>query len=454
MRSLRRLVAIAVAALVAGCTSYQPLPLDTAARAPLDPGDVRVDAATMPLPELRRHRFDPRDGLDMTEVAMLAVANNPELRIARDKLGVARAQAFAAGLLPDPVLAISEGFPLGAAAAVSAFDLALSADVRAVLARPTATQSVAAKVQRIDLDLLWKEWQIVGEARRLFVRARYEQRAVALLVAERSMLAEQHSAISAASRHGDVAERVLADDRVALEAILRQLAAMRREQLATAQSLRALLGLSARAELDLVGPVTLPSIDDDAASRGLAALPARRPDLLALQAGYRSEDLRYRQAILEQFPALGVGVQRSRDTGGTNTRGLAISITLPLFNRNRGHIAIERATRTELHDEYALRLEHARAEVGDVLADRALLLARHDEIEGAIATSTNVQEAASQARVHGDLSEAAYLRIETPLLAARLDLAVVDRNLQDADVALLTLLGVPPAPRHGRGPAR
>ena len=44
---------------------------------------------------------------------MLAVANNPDLRVARDDAGVARAQAFAAGLLPDPQISLSADHPAG-----------------------------------------------------------------------------------------------------------------------------------------------------------------------------------------------------------------------------------------------------------------------------------------------------------------------------------------------------
>ncbi|MGA8007445.1 MAG: TolC family protein, partial [Burkholderiales bacterium] len=97
----------AVLAALAGCATYRPEPLETAPRMARDVAHIEVDASRMPLPALRTHRFDPRDGLDIDEVAMLAVANNPQLKIARDRLGVARAQAFAAGLLPDPQLGVS-----------------------------------------------------------------------------------------------------------------------------------------------------------------------------------------------------------------------------------------------------------------------------------------------------------------------------------------------------------
>jgi hypothetical protein len=94
--------------LVGGCATYQREPL-----APQDTSTsarslerIRIDTASMPLPELAGHRFDPADGLDIDEVAMLAVANNPDLKLARDDLGIARAQAYSAGLLPDPQLSV------------------------------------------------------------------------------------------------------------------------------------------------------------------------------------------------------------------------------------------------------------------------------------------------------------------------------------------------------------
>jgi cobalt-zinc-cadmium efflux system outer membrane protein len=88
-----------VIALV-GCATYRAEPLGVHATLPERIQDITVDARQMPLPELAAHAFDPRDGLDMTEAAMLAVVNNPDLKIARAASGVAHAQAFAAGCSP------------------------------------------------------------------------------------------------------------------------------------------------------------------------------------------------------------------------------------------------------------------------------------------------------------------------------------------------------------------
>jgi len=62
---------------------------------------LSIDARTLPLPALRRHVFNPADGLDLTEDAMLAVVNNPDLKARHRKAGVAQAQVFAVRLLPE-----------------------------------------------------------------------------------------------------------------------------------------------------------------------------------------------------------------------------------------------------------------------------------------------------------------------------------------------------------------
>ncbi|WP_408320413.1 MULTISPECIES: porin family protein [unclassified Paraburkholderia] len=115
--------------LLGGCTWYhcEPLsPQDTSTSAS-SLERVQIDPFTMPLPDLVTHRFDPSDGLDIDEVAMLAVANNPDLKRSRDDLGIAWAQAYSAGLLPDAQLSVSSDYP----GATRAFNYRLSIDVMA-----------------------------------------------------------------------------------------------------------------------------------------------------------------------------------------------------------------------------------------------------------------------------------------------------------------------------------
>src|ERR1700694_3959124 len=126
-----RALALLLAGCLAGCATYREQPLGTRSTLSDRIPDLRIDPRQMPLPELAAHRFDPTDGLDMTEVAMLAVVNNPQLKVARAAAGVAHAQAFAAGLLPDPRLsAVFDRPDRGQAAATKiAYILGLTFDV-------------------------------------------------------------------------------------------------------------------------------------------------------------------------------------------------------------------------------------------------------------------------------------------------------------------------------------
>ena len=50
----------------------------------------------------------------------------------------------------------------------------------------------------------------------------------------------------------------------------------------------------------------------------------------------------------------------------------ALRLSLPIFNRNRGNIAIEQATRKKLQDDYQNRLNIADADVRKLLADQRI----------------------------------------------------------------------------------
>ena len=171
MKKMLFIFSLAVAGL-GGCATYHPSPLDAKPRFPDQVPHLIGQSARMPLPELATHLFDPSDGLDMTEVAMLAVANNPQLKVARDEAGIAHAQAFAAGLLPDPQLSLTRDFPTnGTSGNTSAFNLGLSYDVNALLMRSGVKNAAQAAQRQTDLNLLWQEWQVVGQARLLFTRS-------------------------------------------------------------------------------------------------------------------------------------------------------------------------------------------------------------------------------------------------------------------------------------------
>lgn len=435
------MLALAVAWLLSSCATYSALPLGNGQGA-ASVAELTAPTAAMALPMLTPHRFDPSDGLDVTEVAMLAVANSPQLRLKRDELGIAQAQAFAAGLLPDPQLSLGKDFPQHSGPGLTtAFNLGISADVSTLLLRSSLTAEARDRAQQVNLDLLWAEWQTVTQARQLFQQ-------VTSLRAQQQRLQQEATALAPLDRHVQTA---LQDGNLTYDtasAGLNASADVRKRlgdttvQLHQAQSdLHMLLGLAPEAPIELVGSADPVQPTATEIQQALVALPARRPDLLALEAGYAAQNASLRGAILAQFPALTLGFTSARDTSAIYTKGFSIGISLPLFNRNRGNIAIERATRVQLKDAYEERVLSARSDVQQLQADLATLDHQRTQLNthvGQLDASLRAAEHAWRERL---LDWPTYLAIRSNVLSADLDLLSFHQQQATAAIALQALLG-------------
>lgn len=439
---MRLSMAFIAAAVIGGCASYRPLPLDDHPHRPAAVSDLTVDVARLPFPILAAHKFDPTDGLDMTEVATLAVDNNPDLKVARDDAGVAHAQAFAAGLLPDPQFTLSRDYPRSAAPdTTSAYNAGLGYDLNALVTHAAGVSSARAESRKVDLDLLWQEWQVVARARLLFSRAVTQERLAGWLAQNRDLLAQRYRQAKAALAAGDLAADAASGALVAWQDADRQASDLARQQLQTRHELNALLGLAPGATLRLADDEPLAAPDEQAVRQALKELPSRRPDLLALKAGYAAEDARYRQAILGQFPPFNLALNSARDTAGLLTRGFVLAVALPLLNGNRGNVRIEEATRQRLHDEYENRLVAAGGEVEQILADNTLIAGQLEAAEQALPVLDQTAANARRALDDGTVDGPTFAGLESARIARHVEVVNLRQSLTESRIALLTLLG-------------
>jgi outer membrane protein TolC len=427
---------------MAGCATYRPLQLDDKVALATSVSHLTVDRRILPFHFLSEHEFDPSDGLDMTEVSMLAVANNPNLKLARDEAGIAHAQAFAAGLLPDPQVNFSKDFPRQNATGVtSAFNASLGYDLGSLVTHAAGSSASQSESQKTDLNLLWQEWQVVAQARLLFSRTIAQERLLHWLTENRDLLSGQYAKAKAALDEGDITSDVAGSALSVWQDAIKQINDLERQQLQTRHDLNALLGLAPETELKLVADEVPGAPDVKEVEQALADLPKRRPDLLALKAGYAAQDARYRQAILAQFPPFNLVVNRARDTAGLQTRGFALSLVLPLLNGNRGNIKIEEATRQRLHDEYQTRLDEAYAEVERLVADDNLIAAQLQTSEAGLHFVDQAANNAGQALTAGDLDENSYALFQASRIAKHIEVTNLQQALLENHIALLTLLG-------------
>lgn len=435
-------------AALAGCAGYQPLSPDTPLpAATLAPAAGSVAAAARRLPPLAGHPFNAANGLDMTAVALLAVVNNPDLIVARDDAAVAHAQALAAGLLPDPQLALAGDLHNNGPDGIRAFSVGLNYDINALLLHGAGRDAAGHEARRADLNLLWQEWQVVAQARLLFVKVRQGARALAVLAETRALYADRLERVQAALRRGLLGSDAVAPQLAALQDVQRQVFEMRRQLDANRHALNALLGLAPETLLDLRD-----DRDEDAAgldAEARAALPhlaGRRPDLLALRAAYDAEDRRYRGALLARFPALNLGLTRARDSSGIDSNGIGLTLSLPFLNGNRGEVAIAQATRQKLRDDYAAHVQAARNDVARLLDEQALNRAQLADNRAATAALAAVLTQSDSGYRAGNIDMLVYANARGALLARQLEGIALEQAIGEQSVAISTLLGFVPPP--------
>jgi outer membrane protein TolC len=439
---MRRAIALFLLGGLGGCAIYRGRPLGDRVTLPERIPDVVIDPRQMPLPELAAHPFDPSDGLDITEVAMLAVVNNPDLKVARAAAGVAHAQAFAAGLLPDPRLSATADVPdKGQSATTTAYNLGLSFDVVGLLLRAPRYAAARQEARRTDLNLLWMEWQVVAQARQLFVRLMQERQLMDVLQQTRAIYARRYALTQTALDRGLLTLDAVTPHLVALQDVTRQIYDLERLTSQGRHDLNFLLGVAPEIAVPLTGAAALPQLDEAAVRRLLPDLPRRRPDLIALRAGYAAEEQRYRAAILAQFPALTFGFERARDATDVKQAGLNVSLTLPLFNRNRGAIAIERATREQLYVDYQQRLNAAASGIDRILAEQRINRRQLQEVDSALVQLTGAARKFDAAFSAHDINALAFANLQASLLAKQTERITLEQAILEQQVALQTLIG-------------
>jgi cobalt-zinc-cadmium efflux system outer membrane protein len=422
--------------LLGGCASYQPKPL---------PLSINLSQNVDQLRKLTSvSRIVPEGGLSLTEVAIFAVRNNPDLKAQRMQLGITRAQLFSVGLLPDPQLSANLDHPTGSVpGTVNAFGIGLGYDIIPLINRGARVDSAQQAEQQVRLDLLWQEWQVSQQARALAVRLAGERQQIALLQEMRDLYQERYQRSGEAVARGDLTLGVAGTDLAALLDTLSQINQLEQTSNDTRHALNLLMGLVPDAPLEIRLPPMPRLPDGQALSRELQTLPQRRPDLLALQAGYHSQEAKVRAAILSQFPSFSIGITRARDTGSLYTTGFNIGLNMPLFSGNRGAIAVERATREHLREEYQARLDQAAVDVDKLIRLQSIVAAQQMQLNEYVPTLKEMVDRGCEAYQHGDIDALTFLNMENTWVSKRLEQISLDQTQRNNLIALQTLLAMP-----------
>ncbi len=443
--NLQRLsIILPIIILLTSCASYQAKPLTEKDALQTNLQILTVDANKIIKAKQGIHTINLTDGLDITEVAILAVIGNPKLKVHRAQYEVAGAQVFSAGLLPDPQLSTSLDKPTGnTSGLVNGWGAGLGYDIIPLLTRQARINSKHGLQQKVQLKLLWQEWQVVQRARSLVVRYQLEKQRLTLLRAMQDLYQLRYQHSKKGLMQGNITLDVNGTDLTALIDTFSQITQLEQQHNTTRHALNQLLGLQANTNIKLTGLPDERPLDRAEIQTQLSRLSEIRPDLLALKAGYQAQEEKVRAAILAQFPSFTIGINRARDTGGVYTTGFTIGLTLPLFSGNRGGIAIERATRKQLSQEYAARLLQAKNDVSRLLALQNIVEKQQLNLHTYLPRLKTLVERARKAYGRGDIDALTFLNMESTWVNKRLEQISLLQTQWENRIALQALLALP-----------
>jgi outer membrane protein TolC len=431
----RLCAAVWIGAALSGCATYEPLPLDTASH------------LKHRLADLDHAGVDIGRPLSVDDVTLLAVRNNPDLVAARFQRGVAQAQVLLAGILPNPSISASYQFliPGAAAVAAGAFADAVTAsvvqDIQKSILVVEKVRAAKADALQVDASLLWQEWQLIGKARLLAVDIIEKEKQRQVLAENYDILMERFNRGNRALAEGNTTLATVSPDLTAAAEIRKSIDDLVRDITTNRHDLNALLGLSPDVPLKLISDLKIPKIDPAYIRKLLPGLPNRRPDLIALQLGYRSEEAKVRGAIVGQFPSLVIGPSYSGDTSNVISVGPQITMDLPIFDRNQGNIAVERATRQQLHAEFVARISAANGEVLATLADQQLIMRQIAQQKTELELVQKFASQAERALRERNLEERAYVDLVTASYTKQVAILNLEQLLVEEQVSIATLIG-------------
>jgi outer membrane protein TolC len=371
--------------------------------------------------------------------------HNPDLRAVRDQHAIADAQLLQAGLLPDPTVSYGFSAPSGGTdlGTNNAFGIGLSWEATALIWQRNKITAAEKQRQEVDLYIAWQEWQIAQAARLaayqliVYRQQRDLLREMAQRLEDNRARLQQAAELGLATeleRVAAVSAKNLVDIRLlTLEQQIKQ----QRQRLNRAMGLKPHEAAVLQHDIALTDQLAAPAYE-----ALIRNIENRRLDLMALKRGYESQDERLHIAVLQQFPKISIGFTHARDNSNLYTLGFGISMTLPLFDRNQGQVALERATRRQLFDQYVSRLFQARADIAELLVVIAAIKNQVESVRRAIPDLAKLVDAYRLAIQNGQVDVLNFYTAWNNLTDKKIDLLTLELQLVQAGIALEVASGL------------
>lgn len=437
-------VAAGVAATLGACQTYEAKPLqpevhrtEWLARTPESASEKWSGAALAPsvAPSIA-----PSVSVTLEQAEIVALVYNPDLRLARLRVGVAEAIAEHAGAWDDPefmidVLSITESVPNPW---VITPGLAITIPISGRLEAAAALADASRRVE--VLRVAEEEWRVRRDVRQAWLNW-----SAATLQANETRQSKEALETLALSTDRLAAAGEMARTEAALFGIAQaqrqqELVRLQGESAAAEQRLRMLMGISPQAPMQLAPTLEIGAIGEGA----LVATTdgsTRSLRLQTLREEFEVAERALELEIREQYPDLTVGPLFERDQGQSRI-GFLGAIPIPAFNANKGGIAEAMALREVARGAYEAAAEQLEGELAVARFEWESLHSQFSEFQAAVfpVLERQVRDATTLLEM-GEGDAMVLLEGLDRAHAAHLFLIEVERNLGLVSAEIEYLLG-------------
>ena len=306
-------------------------------------------------------------GTNLTSDAAVQIAllNNPDLQATLEELGIARAELIEAGLLSNPRIGATLGFPIDASTSTKQ-EYSLTHNFLELLFLPLRRNLAARNFEQQKLNITHRVLQLAAEVRKAF----FEVQASEQLLARLRLISEVNEAAADLAQRqykaGNINDLEFANEQATYAQTKAAIAEAHAELRAQREQLNRLLGLWGNRTTWQVSSM-LPEIPkEESPLSNLESLAMRqRLDVAAARAQAQNVamafNLRSRTRLLPVD--LQIGVDADKEPEGEWLVGPTLDIELPIFNRGQADLARLAAQFRQAQRELQARAVNARSEV-------------------------------------------------------------------------------------------
>jgi cobalt-zinc-cadmium efflux system outer membrane protein len=372
--SRMKIFALSMALLMTGaCIRYHARPIE--------PGTALKDFASRTLADSELNKFFNANGLspewplkswDLDALTLASLFYHPDLDVARAQWAVARAAMISAGARPNPILGFTPGYnSTTPVSEVTPWIKTFSLDFTIETAGKRGLRKAQSRhlAQAAALNMAAVAWQVRSRLRRAMLALYNAEQAESLLSRQQELQAENAKLLEAQLAVGAVSAYEVTQARIALQTGRFEFLATVQDRDQARVNLASALGLPLSAISGL--PISFDCFDrwqtdiPDGEARRRALLS--RADVLVSLAEYAAAQSALQLEIARQYPDINIGPGYELDQVDSKW-SLAISLSLPVLNLNRGPIREAEARRSEAASRFLALQAGVIAEIDSAIA--------------------------------------------------------------------------------------